>query len=56
VIPKSKTPARIKENFAGDFKLSSEEIAEIDAIDKKLRFNNPSESFGYKFYSDLDGI
>jgi len=55
VIPKSKTPARIKANLEGDFKLDAEDVAKVDALDKKLRFNDPSESFGWNFYSDLDG-
>lgn len=55
VIPKSKTPSRIKANLEGDFKLDAEDIEKIDALDKKLRFNDPSESFGYNFYTDLDG-
>lgn len=52
---KSKTPARIKANLEGDFKLDPEDVAKIDEMDKKLRFNDPSESFGWKFYADLDG-
>lgn len=55
VIPKSKTESRIKSNLEGDFELSNEEVKTIDGIDKKLRFNDPSESFGWSFYSDLDG-
>lgn len=55
VIPKSKTPARIKANLEGDFKLDAEDLKKIDGLDKKLRFNDPSENFGWKFYSDLDG-
>lgn len=55
VIPKSKTPARIKANFEGDFKLDAEDVKTIDGLDKKLRFNDPSESFGWNFYTDLDG-
>lgn len=55
VIPKSKTPARIKANFEGDFPLEHGDVEKIDALDKKLRFNDPSESFGYNFYADLDG-
>jgi hypothetical protein len=30
-------------------------VKKIDGLDKKLRFNDPSESFGWNFYSDLDG-
>jgi len=55
VIPKSKTESRIKQNLEGDFKLSDEEIKKIDGVDKKLRFNDPSKSFGWNFYADLDG-
>ncbi|KAF2746429.1 Aldo/keto reductase [Sporormia fimetaria CBS 119925] len=55
VIPKSKTEHRIKENLESDFKLDDEEMTKIEKIDKKLRFNDPSESFGYKYYADLDG-
>lgn len=52
---KSKTPARIKANLEGDFKLDAEDVKKIDGLDKKLRFNDPSEGFGWKFYADLDG-
>lgn len=55
VIPKSKTPARIQQNVEGDFELSAEDIKKIDAIDRKLRFNDPSENFGWNFYQDLEG-
>ena len=55
VIPKSKTPARIKANLEGDFKLDAEDVAKVDGVDKKLRFNDPSGTFGWKFYSDLEG-
>lgn len=55
VIPKSKTPSRIKANLEADFKLEPEDVKKIDALDKKLRFNDPSDSFGWNFYSDLDG-
>ncbi|CZR60921.1 probable GCY1 Galactose-induced protein of aldo/keto reductase family [Phialocephala subalpina] len=55
VLPKSKTPARIQSNLDGDFKLNAEDMKKIESIDKKLRFNDPSGSFGYQFYTDLDG-
>jgi alcohol dehydrogenase (NADP+) len=55
VIPKSKTESRIKSNLEGDFKLPQEDMAKIEKIDKKLRFNDPSKNFGWNFYSDLDG-
>ena len=55
VIPKSKTPNRIKENLGGDFKLEIEDIKKINSLDKKLRFNDPSQNFGYDAFTDLDG-
>ena len=55
MIPKSKTPARIKANLEGDFKLDPEDLKKLDAVDKKARFNDASKSFGYDFFSDLDG-
>jgi alcohol dehydrogenase (NADP+) len=54
-LPKSKTPSRIKANLEGDFKLDAEDVKEIEKIDKKLRFNDPSKSFSYDFYMDLEG-
>ncbi|KAI9726379.1 MAG: hypothetical protein M1834_009042 [Cirrosporium novae-zelandiae] len=54
-LPKSKTPTRIHANLQGDFQLSTEDVQKIDSLDKKLRFNDPSESFGWRFYADLDG-
>ncbi|GAB7348532.1 hypothetical protein MBLNU459_g6926t1 [Dothideomycetes sp. NU459] len=55
VIPKSKTESRIKQNLEGDFKLEPQDVEKIDSIDKKLRFNDPSDNFGWNFYTDLDG-
>lgn len=56
VIPKSKTKERILENLEGDFELSKGDVEEIGArLDKKLRFNDPSEGFGWEFYADLEG-
>lgn len=55
VLPKSKTPERIRSNLAGDFKLEKEDLDKLNAIDKKLRFNDPSGNFGWNFYTDLDG-
>lgn len=55
VIPKSKTPSRIKSNLEGDFKLEADDLEKLNGLDKKLRFNDASAGFGYKFYSDLDG-
>jgi len=55
VIPKSKTPSRIASNLGGDFKLEPADLKKIDGIDKKLRFNDASAGFNYKFFADLDG-
>jgi alcohol dehydrogenase (NADP+) len=55
VIPKSKTPSRIKANLEGDFKLDAEDVKKIDSLDKKMRFNDPSAPFKYRFFADLDG-
>lgn len=55
MIPKSKTPARIKQNLEGDFKLEEEDVKKVASVDKKLRFNDSSKDFGYNFFTDLDG-
>ena len=55
VLPKSKTPSRIKDNLEGDFKLEKEDLEKIAGIDKKLRFNDPSGNFKYDFFVGLDG-
>lgn len=55
MLPKSKTESRIVQNLEGDFILEPEDLKKIDAIDKKLRFNDPSTNFKWNFYADLDG-
>ncbi|KAK5108402.1 hypothetical protein LTR62_008358 [Meristemomyces frigidus] len=55
VIPKSKTESRIQANLEGDFVLEKEDVEKVDRLDKKMRFNDPSENFGWEFYADLDG-
>ena len=55
VLPKSKTPSRIRSNVAGDFKLEPADLEKLNALDKKIRFNDPSGNFGWSFYADLDG-
>ncbi|OCL10912.1 Aldo/keto reductase [Glonium stellatum] len=55
VIPKSKTESRIKANLEGDFELDPEDVKKIEKTDKKLRFNDPSQNFGWNFYADLEG-
>lgn len=59
VIPKSKTEGRIAENLdavEGQWELTDEDVRRInEEMDKKLRFNDPSERFGWNFYEGLDG-
>lgn len=55
VLPKSKTPSRIKANLEGDFKLDEADLKKLDGLDRKLRFNDPSGNFGWNFYTDLEG-
>ncbi|KAJ5611122.1 hypothetical protein N7510_007841 [Penicillium lagena] len=55
VIPKSKSPERITQNFDIAFTLQDADIKEIDKLDKKLRFNDSSKDFGYELFTDLDG-
>jgi len=55
VLPKSKTPERIRANLEGDFKLDGEDLEKLKGVDKKIRFNDPSGSFGWDFYTDLEG-
>ena len=43
VIPKSNSPARVKENFrASDFALTEEDIKQITSLDRGLRLNDPA--------------
>ncbi|KAL8929950.1 MAG: hypothetical protein Q9208_001094 [Pyrenodesmia sp. 3 TL-2023] len=55
VLPKSKTPSRIRENLEGDFRLEEEDLEKIRSVDKQMRFNDPSENFGMKFYIGEEG-
>lgn len=55
VLPKSKTPARIRANLEGDLKLSPEDMKTIETINKKYRFNDSSGVFGRQFFEDLEG-
>ncbi|KAL8667433.1 MAG: hypothetical protein Q9202_000649 [Teloschistes flavicans] len=55
VLPKSKTPSRIRDNLAGDFRLDEEDLEKLRKVDKKMRFNDPSGNFGFKFYVGEDG-
>lgn len=55
MLPKSKTPERIRSNLAGDFRLEKEDLERLEGVDRKMRFNDPSGNFGWDFYADLDG-
>ena len=55
VIPKSKSPERIIQNFDIAFELDPADIKNIDSIDRKVRFNDSSKDFGYELFTDLDG-
>ncbi len=51
VIPKTRQPARLRENLAlFDFALSPEEMAAISALDRHRRFNDPGH-FGEKAFN-----
>lgn len=54
VLPKSKTPSRIKSNLEGDFKLSPSDMGQIYGINRKIRFNDSSGEFGRDFFEDLE--
>jgi len=44
VIPKSNNPARLQQNLeVTDFDLAKEEVDSISALDRNLRFNNPTD-------------
>ncbi|KAJ5212566.1 uncharacterized protein N7498_004212 [Penicillium cinerascens] len=55
VLPKSKTPSRIKTNLESDFKLSASDMESIRKINKKIRFNDSSGEFGRDFFEGCEG-
>lgn len=55
MLPKSKTPARINSNLEADIQLSREDMQKIEKINRKLRFNDSSDTFGREFFEDLEG-
>lgn len=55
VLPKSKTPSRIKDNLEGDFRLEKADLEKLKGVDKQMRFNDPSANFGWNFYIGEDG-
>lgn len=56
VIPKSVIDWQIEENLEADFELQPEDMAQIATLDAKARFNDPSLDYGWRLYSDLEGI
>lgn len=55
VIPKSTSDQHLSENVAAqNIAFTDEELAAIAKLDKKARFLDPSESWGYPLFSDLD--
>jgi len=51
VIPKSSSPEHLKENIEiFDFELSSEQIAQLDQLNRNRRYNDPGE-FGEKAFN-----
>jgi diketogulonate reductase-like aldo/keto reductase len=58
VIPKSVHEERIKNNFEAlklVGKLDDEDMKSIASMNGPHRFNNPSKSWGYKCFDDLEG-
>lgn len=56
VIPKSVHKERVVENFgASDVRLNETEMRLIALQDRKVRFNNPSKSWGVRLFEGLDG-
>ncbi|KAJ5151943.1 aldo/keto reductase family protein [Penicillium capsulatum] len=54
VLPKSKTPSRIKTNLEVDFKLNHDDMQAIRKLNRKIRFNDSSYDFGREFFQDLE--
>ena len=59
VIPKSVNQERIKSNFEAlkvIEQLDEEDVRSIAGMNGPHRFNNPSKSWGRKFFEDLEGV
>lgn len=55
VIPKSTSDQHLRENVAArKITFTDEELAAVTKQDKKARFLDPSKSWGYPLFSDLD--
>jgi alcohol dehydrogenase (NADP+) len=55
VVPKSVNEKRIESNLGClKVKLDDEDMKEIASMNGPHRFNNPSKSWGYEFYADLE--
>lgn len=53
VIPKSVTPSRVESNFkSASLELSSEDVKQLDALDKHKRFVDPSKAWGLDIYCE----
>ncbi len=51
-IPKSTSPDRIKENIdIFDFELTTDEMGQINALNKNLRLVDPGESWGFPYFA-----
>lgn len=56
MIPKSTIKWQQEENLASDFELERTDVEKIDALDRQLRFNYKDLNYGWKLYSDLEGV
>ncbi|OJD32143.1 aldehyde reductase [Diplodia corticola] len=56
VIPKSVIEWQIKQNLESDFEIEDEDMHRIADMDIKVRFNDPSEDYQWRLYSDLEGV
>ncbi|GME66050.1 aldehyde reductase [Neofusicoccum parvum] len=56
VIPKSVIDWQIRQNLEADFDVEASDMEKISQMDLKVRFNDPSEEYQWKLYSDLEGV